>query len=102
MRQFLILLNLLHHQPHHQPDILTCDPDVVGRDLLGPAVHPAVPGPGVPGLQAGDGEGVGGRVQPDPGRVDEGRGPQLWSVHRHPGVLDGGERGAGPSEDNKI
>ena len=76
---------------------LTCHSDIVGRDLIRPAVHPAVPGPRVPGLQPGDRQRVAGRVQPDPAGVDEGRGAQLRGEDGHPGVLDGGERGTGPA-----
>ena len=79
---------------------VTCDLDVVCRDLPAPAVHPAVPGAGVPGLEAAHSQAVGGRVQADAGGVDEGRGPQLRGVHGHPGVFDGRQRGAGPGEDS--
>ena len=33
-----------------------------------------------------------------PGWVYEGRGAELGGVDRHPGVLDGGEGGAGPGQ----
>ena len=75
---------------------VTCDLDVVCRDLPAPAVHPAVPGAGVSCLQSGHGEGEGGRVQPDPRGVDQRSGAQLGGEDGHTGVLDGGERGAGP------
>ena len=75
---------------------VTCDLDVVCRDLPAPAVHPAVPGAGVACLQPGDGEREGGRVQPDPRGVDQRSGAQLGGEDGHTGVLDGGERGAGP------
>ena len=42
---------------------------------------------------------VGGRVQPDAGRVDEGCGPQLRGVNCHSGVLDCRQGGAGPEEE---
>ena len=54
---------------------LTCDLDVVGGDHVASAVHAAVPGPGVPGLQAAHPEAVRGRVQTNAGGVDKGRGP---------------------------
>ena len=78
---------------------LTCDLDVVGGDHVASAVHPAVPGAGVPGLQGAHPQTVGGRVQPDAGGVNEGCGPQLRGVHCHTGVLDCWQGGAGPEEE---
>ena len=76
--------------------IFTCHPDVVGRHLVSSAVHSAVPGPRVPGLQSAHPKAVGGRVQANAGWVYEGRGSQLRRVHRHPRVLDSRQGGAGP------
>ena len=71
--------------------ILTCNLEMVSCDLLAPTIHSAVPGPRVPRLQVADHETVGGRVQSDPGRVNERRGSQLWSEDCHSGVLDRGQ-----------
>ena len=76
--------------------IFTCHPDVVGRHLVSSAVHSAVPGPRVPGLQPGDGQGVAGRVQPDPAGVDEGGGAQLCGEHGNSGVLYSRQGGTRP------
>ena len=81
---------------------LTCDLDVVGGDHVASAVHPAIPGAGVPGLQGAHPQAVGGCVQPDAGGVNEGCGPQLRGVHCHPGVLDCRQGGAGPEEKKVV
>ena len=77
---------------------ITCDFQMVGSDLLAPAIHSAVPSASVPRLQVADHEAVGRCVQAYPGGMDERGGPQLWGEHRHPGVLDGGQGGAGATE----
>ena len=71
---------------------------MICSDLFAPTVHSAVPGASVSSLQVADHQAVGGCVKSYPGGVDERGGPQLRGEHRHPGVLDGGQGGAGATE----